>query len=269
VLVAGVVVESRGATRDQPVGDVDGPRDADIAFVPVRLARSRAGWRVRMAGLRRSARAYGVGAQGLCPAHAGQNRELDADDLRALSKAQVILCVVSCRPPDGRSVGERVADEPVDHIRGVADGKPVAGAEAVRDLAGSGATSPMACRTNVERAPGPHLGGDPDRLHDLLGACSFAASELGVSGDAVGALSHVCYRHSDQLLGLLLKCPLGKTARLKFSKAALISGASCLRRVAISGVAAGYMRSVITDLPFRPRWPAKPQLSRVPRCCPG
>jgi hypothetical protein len=40
----------------------------------------------------------------------------------------------------------------------------------------------MACRTNVERAPGPHHGGDPDRLHDLLGACSFAASELGVSG---------------------------------------------------------------------------------------
>ena len=104
MLVAGVVVESRGATRDQPVGDVDGPRDADLAFVPVRLARSRAGWQVRMAGLRRSARAYGVGAQGLCPAHAGQNRELDADDLRALSKAQVILCVVSCRPPDGRSV---------------------------------------------------------------------------------------------------------------------------------------------------------------------
>src|ERR1035437_10791261 len=57
VLVAGVVVESRGATRDQPVGDVDGPRDADLAFVPVRLARSRAGWQVRMAGLRRSARA--------------------------------------------------------------------------------------------------------------------------------------------------------------------------------------------------------------------
>ena len=31
-----------------------------------------------------------------------------------------------------------------------------------------------------------------------------------------------------------------------------ISGASCLRRAAISGVAAGYMRSAITDIPSRP-----------------
>lgn len=48
----------------------------------------------------------------------------------------------------------------------------------------------------------PHLGGDPDRFHDLFVACSCPVGELGVTGDAVGALGDVGDRHRDQLLGL-------------------------------------------------------------------
>src|SRR6266851_3177207 len=41
------------------------------------------------------------------------------------------------------------------------------------------------------RAPGPHLGGDPDGLHDLLGRGSVLHGRLRVAANAVRALSHM------------------------------------------------------------------------------
>jgi hypothetical protein len=80
--------------------------------------------------------------------------------------------------------------------------------------------------------PGPHLGGDPNRLHDLFRACPLAARELGVPGDAIGALRHVGGRHGDQLLGLLRQGAIGEDG-----------AAEVLERVG-----AGYMPSAIGPL---------------------
>src|ERR1019366_9248040 len=63
--------------------------------------------------------------------------------------------------------------EPVDHVRGVADGEPVAGAETVRGHVGSGATSPMACRANVEWAYAP-----PARISEATQIASMISSGL-------------------------------------------------------------------------------------------
>jgi hypothetical protein len=51
------------------------------------------------------------------------------------------------------------------------------------------------------RAAGAHLGGDPDRLHDLLLAGSLLQGFGRMALDAVGALGDVRHRHRDQLLG--------------------------------------------------------------------
>lgn len=59
-------------------------------------------------------------------------------------------------------------------------------------------------------AAGANLGGDPDRFHDLLRACSFALSEAGVALNAVRALRDVGGCHGDQLLGLLRQRPFGE-----------------------------------------------------------
>src|SRR5665647_2846100 len=63
--------------------------------------------------------------------------------------------------------------EPVDHVRGVADGEPVAGAETVLGHVGSGATSPMACRANVEWAYAP-----PARISEATQIASMISSGL-------------------------------------------------------------------------------------------
>src|SRR5690349_13809408 len=59
-------------------------------------------------------------------------------------------------------------------------------------------------------AAGPHLGGDPDRLHDFLRGCSVLHRRFGVTLDAIGTLSDVggCYR--DELLCLGWQCAVGE-----------------------------------------------------------
>jgi hypothetical protein len=94
------------------------------------------------------------------------------------------------------------------------------------------------CRMGV-CAAGPHLGRDPDRLHDLLGPCPFAVSELGVPSDAVRHCVTCATATAISCLVFSGRAPSAKTARLKCSKASLISGANSLRREASSGVAAG------------------------------
>lgn len=61
-----------------------------------------------------------------------------------------------------------------------------------------------------ERAPGAHLCGHPDRLHDLLGGVAFAQRQLGVASDAVRTLGHVRDGHRDELLGLLGQRAVGE-----------------------------------------------------------
>src|SRR5690348_5717386 len=62
------------------------------------------------------------------------------------------------------------------------------------------------------RAAGAHLGGDPDRFHDLLVARTLAPCEPGVPADAVRALRGVRERDRDQLLGHLWQRAFGKDA---------------------------------------------------------
>ena len=52
------------------------------------------------------------------------------------------------------------------------------------------------------RASRPHLGRDPNGLHQLLARGAVAECRFRVSPDAIRALRDVCHRNSDQLLGL-------------------------------------------------------------------
>src|SRR4051812_34775370 len=57
---------------------------------------------------------------------------------------------------------------------------------------------------------GAHLGGHPDRLHDLLLARASALREPRVAADAVGALGGMRDGDRDQLLGLLRQRAVGE-----------------------------------------------------------
>ena len=46
-----------------------------------------------------------------------------------------------------------------------------------------------------------HLGGNPDRLHNLLPGRSLQGRAFGVAADAIGALGYVRYSNRNQLLG--------------------------------------------------------------------
>jgi signal transduction histidine kinase len=61
-----------------------------------------------------------------------------------------------------------------------------------------------------ERAARPHLGCDPDGLHDFPFARAFAQSRMGVAADAIGALRGVRHRDRDQLLHLARQRALGE-----------------------------------------------------------
>ena len=92
-----------------------------------------------------------------------------------------------------------------------------------------------------EGAARPHLGGDPDRFHDLGRRSAVAGRGLGVALDAIGALGHMGDRDSDELLGLTGNARAEKTRSLNFMNASCVSGASCLRLLARSGVVCGKM----------------------------
>ena len=68
------------------------------------------------------------------------------------------------------------------------------------------------------RASGPHLGGDPDRLHDLLLAGALALSQPRVAADAVRALRHMRDSDRDELLGLLRQRSVGEDLPAEFLK---------------------------------------------------
>ena len=64
----------------------------------------------------------------------------------------------------------------------------------------------------------PHLGGNPDRLHQFLARGTLAECRLRVSSDAIRALRNMCHRNRDQLLGLCRQRAVGEdflTERLK------------------------------------------------------
>ena len=56
----------------------------------------------------------------------------------------------------------------------------------------------------------PHLRRNPDCLHQLLARGVVTECRFRVSSDAIGALRNVCYRNSDQLLGLRRKRAVSK-----------------------------------------------------------
>lgn len=70
-----------------------------------------------------------------------------------------------------------------------------------------------------ERATGTHLGGHPDRFHDLGVAGTGTVRELRVAGDAVRALGDVRDRDGDELLGFCGSAPSANTCRLNSSNA--------------------------------------------------
>jgi hypothetical protein len=74
-----------------------------------------------------------------------------------------------------------------------------------------------------------HLGGDPDRLHDFLWACSVFHRRFGMTLDAIRALRDVCSRDGNKLFCLSRQRALGKNALLNASNADWIVGASSRR----------------------------------------
>lgn len=52
-------------------------------------------------------------------------------------------------------------------------------------------------------AAGPHLGGHPDRFHNLLFVRALAHCALGAAAEAIGALSHM--RHTENAINLRRK----------------------------------------------------------------
>jgi hypothetical protein len=70
----------------------------------------------------------------------------------------------------------------------------------------------------------PHLGGDPDRLHNFLWACSVFHRRFGMTLDAIGALRDVSSRDSDKLFCLSWKRSLGKHALTERVERRLDSG---------------------------------------------
>jgi len=84
-----------------------------------------------------------------------------------------------------------------------------------------------------------HLGGDPDRLHDLFRAGARAPGGLHMALDAPGTLRDMRHRHRDQLLVRTSSAPSAKTDFEKAAKAASGSGESARRRSAWARVALG------------------------------
>jgi hypothetical protein len=80
-----------------------------------------------------------------------------------------------------------------------------------------------------ECGAGAHLGSDPDRLHHLALQDACAQSRLGMSSNAVGALSHVRGRDGDELLRLRIERAGGEDRPAEPWNAFSISGASSSR----------------------------------------
>jgi len=80
-------------------------------------------------------------------------------------------------------------------------------------------------RAECEMAPQPHLGGHPDRFHDLLFAYPLQPRPLGVTADAIGALRHMRYGDRDEFL-----CPGRQRAIGKNVLAERLKGGHDIRR---------------------------------------
>jgi hypothetical protein len=57
---------------------------------------------------------------------------------------------------------------------------------------------------------GTHLGGDPNRFHDLLRRRSLLKGGAGMPANAIRALCHVRHRYGNQLFRFHRECPIGK-----------------------------------------------------------
>ena len=81
-------------------------------------------------------------------------------------------------------------------------------------------------------AAGSHLGGDPDRLHDLLSRGALAKRRFRVAADAIGALRHMRDSDCNQLLGLGRQRPISEdlTAKCLESSLGLWSETAALLR---------------------------------------
>jgi hypothetical protein len=104
---------------------------------------------------------------------------------------------------------------------------------------------PSTRRQYVHKHPRPHLGRDPDGLHQFLACRAVAECGLGVPLDAIRALRHVRHGNRDQLLGLRRQRAVGEylaAERLAFS----VSGVRARRFSANSRDDGGYRVSVIS-----------------------
>ena len=57
-------------------------------------------------------------------------------------------------------------------------------------------------RRVCDRSTGPHLGGDPDRFHDLLTGRAFRLCAFGVAANAIWTLRHMGYSDRNELFRL-------------------------------------------------------------------
>ena len=86
---------------------------------------------------------------------------------------------------------------------------------------------------------GPHLGGPPDRLNQLLRRGPGPPSGLGVHLDAIRALGDMGNGNGNQLLHLGVESAGANTWRPNASNAAYMSGASSRRLCANSAESSG------------------------------
>ena len=68
---------------------------------------------------------------------------------------------------------------------------------------------------------GPHLGGNPDRFHDLLFGRALLQCECGVATDAIRALRYVRHRDRDELLRFRWQRAVGKDLLAERSESGL------------------------------------------------
>lgn len=79
-------------------------------------------------------------------------------------------------------------------------------------------------RMGISR-PGPHLGRDPNRLHQFLARGAMTKGCFRVPADTIGALGNMRHRDGNQLLGLDRQSSAGKDLTAK-----LLEGFFCLGR---------------------------------------
>ena len=94
---------------------------------------------------------------------------------------------------------------------------------------------------------GPHLGRDPDRLHQFLARGTITKGCFRVAVDAIGALRYMRNRNRDELLGLCRQSSAGKDlpANLNAWKAFSVSGVSARRFWESSGEEDGEYKGLV------------------------